>query len=126
MGMLDQEHRMNVIKSTYPALYVVMWSILEGNTREKTWMDQHMKTLHITKENHAAIKDSIQGLENVRSISLKDQERFTSPWAIGMADEEKFERTVSLVGRLLRDDIQLQALYHMLVMMKPPETHPSI
>ena len=122
IGVLNEAERTNVINSTYPALYVVMWSILEGNTREKTWMDQHMKTLHITKENHAAIKDSIQGLENVRSISLKDQERFTSPWAIDMADEDKFERTVSLVGRLLRDDIQLQALYHMLVMMKPPET----
>ena len=80
MGVLNQEERMDVIKSTYPALYVVMWAILEGNTREKTWMDQHMKTLHITKENHAAIKDNIRGLENVRSISLKDQERFTSPW----------------------------------------------
>ena len=90
MGMLDQEQRMNVIKSTYPALYVVMWSILEGNTREKTWMDQQMKTLHITKENHAAIKDSIQGLENVRSISLKDQDRFTSPWGLDTADEYQF------------------------------------
>ena len=56
---------------------------------------------------------------NVRSISLKDQERFTSPWAVEMADEDKFERTVSLVGRILRDDIQLQALYHMMVMMCP-------
>ena len=82
-------------------------------------MDQHLKTLHTTKESHEAIKDYIKGLENVRSISLKDQERFTSPWAVEMADEEKFERTVSLVGRLLRDDIQLQALYHMFVMMRP-------
>jgi len=119
MGMLSSDVRREVLNCTYPALYVVMWAILEGNTREKTWMDQHMKTLHITKENHSAIKDYIHGLENVRSISLKDQERFTSPWAVEMADEEKFERTVSLVGRLLRDDIQLQALYHMFVMMRP-------
>ena len=54
---------------------------------------------------------------------MKDQERFTSPWALDMADEDKFERTVSLAGRILRDDIQLQALYHMLVMMKPSEKH---
>ena len=78
-----------------------------------------MKTLHTTKESHAAIKDYIKGLENVGSISLKDQERFTSPWAVEMVDEEKFERSVSLVGRLLREDIQLQALYHMYVMMSP-------
>jgi len=119
MGMLSSDVRREVLNSTFPALYVVMYAILEGNTREKTWMDQHMKTLHITKENHAALKDYIRGLENVRSISLKDQERFTSPWAVEMADEEKFERTISLVGRLLRDDIQLQALYHMFVMMRP-------
>eukprot|EP00092_Neocalanus_flemingeri_P047627 GFUD01054044.1.p1 GENE.GFUD01054044.1~~GFUD01054044.1.p1 ORF type:complete len:870 (+),score=180.42 GFUD01054044.1:39-2612(+) len=120
IGVLDRDVRREVLDCTYPALYVVMWAILEGNTREKTWMDQHMKTLHVTKESHAALKDYIRGLENVRSISLKDQERFTSPWAVEMADEEKFERTVSLVGRLLRDDIQLQALYHMFVMIRPP------
>eukprot|EP00092_Neocalanus_flemingeri_P106433 GFUD01136567.1.p1 GENE.GFUD01136567.1~~GFUD01136567.1.p1 ORF type:complete len:565 (-),score=121.26 GFUD01136567.1:47-1741(-) len=120
MGMLSSDVRREVLNCTYPALYVVMYGILEGNTREKTWMDQHMKTLHVTKESHAALKDYIRGLENVRSISLKDQERFTSPWAVEMADEEKFERTVSLVGRLLRDDIQLQALYHMFVMIRPP------
>ena len=82
-------------------------------------MDQHMKTLHITKENHAAIKEKICGLENVRSISLEDQERFTSPWTVDLADEVKFYRTVSVLGRLLRDDLQLQALYHMFVMMSP-------
>jgi len=119
MGVLSSDVRREVLNGTYPALYVVMYAILEGNTREKTWMDQHLKTLHTTKESHEAIKDYIKGLENVRSISLKDQERFTSPWAVEMADEEKFERTVSLVGRLLRDDIQLQALYHMFVMMRP-------
>jgi hypothetical protein len=35
----------------------------------------------------------------------------------------KFERVLSLVGRLLRDDMQLQALYHMLVMLTPPATN---
>jgi hypothetical protein len=54
------------------------------------------------------------------SCCCQDQERFTSPWARELQDEVKFERAVSVVGRLLRDDIQLQALYHMLVMMTPP------
>ena len=35
-------------------------------------------------------------------------EKFTSPWAVAAEDEEKFERTVSSVGRLLRDDLHLQ------------------
>merc|ERR1712106_269443 len=112
MCLLSSDVRREVLNCTYPALYVVMWAILEGNTRCNTWMEQHMKSIHITKDN-------IRGLENVRSISLKDQERFTSPWAVEMADEDKFERTVALVGKLLRDDIQLQALYHMFVMMSP-------
>ena len=55
----------------------------------------------------------------MRALSLKDQEKFTSPWAVTDLDEEKFEKTISCLGRLLRDDIQLQALYHMLVMLSP-------
>ena len=119
MKEMNTNVRREVLNSSYPALYVVMYAILEGNTREQTWMNQHKKTLHTTKESHAAIKDYIKGLENVGSISLKDQERFTSPWAVEMVDEEKFEQIISLVGRLLRDDIQLQALYHMYVMVSP-------
>ena len=119
MREMSTDVRREILNSTYPALYVVMYAILEGNSKESTWMNQHKKTLHTTKESHEAIKDYIKGLENVGSISLKDQERFTSPWAVEMVDEEKFEHSVSLVGRLLRDDIQLQALYHMYVMMCP-------
>ena len=55
----------------------------------------------------------------MRALSLKDQEKFTSPWAVTDLDEEKFEKTISYLGRLLRDDIQLQALFHMLVMLSP-------
>ena len=58
-----------MLNSTYPALYVVMFAIMEvrmmimmmmimmiqGNTRERTWVDQQMKTLHVTKENHRAL-----------------------------------------------------------------------
>ena len=61
----------------------------------------------------------MQALQGVRAVSLKDQEKFTSPWAVTDLDEEKFDKTISYLGRLLRDDIQLQALYHMLVMLSP-------
>ena len=119
MSMLSTNVRKEVLNSTYPAMYVVFFSILEGNTREKTWKEQHDKTLQITKENHARLKNLIKPLEHVRSISIKDQERFTSPWAVEFSDEEKFEKTVSIVGRLLRNDKNLQALYTMLVMLTP-------
>ena len=58
-------------------------------------------------------------MENVRTISFKDQQRFTSPWAVEMADEETFDNTMMLIGRLLGQDIQLQALYYMLLMVTP-------
>lgn len=119
MNDLHCNVRREVLNSTYPALYVVFFSILEGNTRESTWKEQHFKTLQITKENHARLAAKIEPLGHVRSISIKDQERFTSPWAVTEIDEKKFEKTVSTVGRLLRDDRNLQALYHMLVMMTP-------
>jgi len=127
MAQLSVNTRKEMLNSTYPALYVVMFSILEGNTRESSWIEQHKKTIHITKENHRSVQAYIAGLENVRAISLKDQERFSSPWAVEMADEEKFERTIAILGRLLRDDLQLQALYHMLVMMTPsPRAPPEV
>ena len=61
----------------------------------------------------------------MRAVSLKDQEKFTSPWAVTDIDEEKFDKTISYLGRLLRDDIQLQALYHMLVMLSPCSANSS-
>ena len=119
MNILNSNVRGEVLNSTYPALLVVFFSILEGNTKEKTWKEQHDKTLQITQENHDRLTDKITPLVNVRAISLKDQERFTSPWAQNWVDEQKFEKIVSQLGRLLRDDKNLQALYHMLVMMTP-------
>ena len=55
MNDLHCNVRREVLNSTYPALYVVFFSILEGNTRETTWVDQQMKTLHVTKENHSSM-----------------------------------------------------------------------
>ena len=119
LGKLSTEVRRIVLNSTYPALYVVFYAILEGNTREKTWKRQHEKTLQITRENHEKLGLQIEALEGTRSIGLKDQDRFTSPWAVNMKDEKKFEKVLSVLGRLLRDDKNLQALYFMLVMMTP-------
>ena len=47
--------------------------------------------------------------------------RFCSPWAQSGQDEERFDKTISLVGRLIGADKRLQALYHMLVMLTPAE-----
>ena len=58
-----------------------------------------------------------QHLSNVRPVSIKDMEKFTSPWAVAAEDEEKFARTVSSVGRLLRDDLHLQVTKHKQVIL---------
>ena len=89
MNDLHCNVRREVLNSTYPALYVVFFSILEGNTREATWREQHFKTLQITKENHTRLAAKIEAMGHVRSISIKDQERFTSPWAVTRTDETK-------------------------------------
>ena len=71
MNILSSSVRGEVLNSTYPALLVVFFSILEGNTVEATWVAQHSKTLQITEENHHRLEDKIAELGSVRSISLK-------------------------------------------------------
>ena len=71
LGILSSSVRGEVLNSTYAALLVVFFSILEGNTKEATWLAQHAKTLQITKENHARLKEKIKPLVGVRSISIK-------------------------------------------------------
>lgn len=71
MSSLGSEVRSTVLNSTYPALYIVFFSILEGNTREATWFHQHKKTLHITENNHEMILHQLGQFINGRSISLK-------------------------------------------------------
>ena len=44
-------------------------------------------------------------------------EASASPWAMEFSDEEKFEKTVSISGKLLRDDKNLHAWYY--IMMTP-------
>jgi len=124
LSHLGTDVRRKVLHSTYPALYVLFFSILEGNTNSRTWMEQQRKTLYITQHTHSLIMEHVKGLTDVRSIGIKDQERFTSPWAEAKKDEEMFEKTISIIGRLIGDDKKLQALYHMLIMLTPAADTP--
>ena len=36
-------------------MMMMIMMMMQGNTRERTWVDQQMKTLHVTKENHRAL-----------------------------------------------------------------------
>ena len=71
LNILSSGVRGEVLNFAYPALLVVFFSILEGNTKESTWLAQHAKTLQITKENHDRLKEKINPLVGVRSISIK-------------------------------------------------------
>ena len=88
-------------------------------------MDQFDKTIFVPKKSRNAVKEHFVGLENVPPISYKDQARFTSPWAVDIEDEETFEETLRLIGRLLGQDHQLQALYYMLLMVTPSAFSPQ-
>ena len=92
MASLTTEVRRTVLNSTYSALYVVFFSILEGNTSEKTWLDQHKKTLYITPEHHEAVMDDLAGLASVRSISIKVKDSCTD------AVIKKIDLSLSIVG----------------------------
>ena len=67
MAALTTDVRREILNSTYPALYLVMFSIMEGNTREKSWIDQQMKTVHVTKENHKMLSDLVKVLIEIFS-----------------------------------------------------------
>ena len=71
MKSLKNDVRRTVMNFTYPSLYVICFSILEGNTRERTWVDQHKKTLYTTDENHKVMEPYLGDKKNVRSISVK-------------------------------------------------------
>ena len=71
MGILSSEVRKMVLNSTYPALYVVFFSILEGNASEVTWLDQHKKTIHITEHHIDIMQEQLMGFRHVRSINLR-------------------------------------------------------
>ena len=70
-GNLGTDVRRRLLHSTYPALYVIFFSILEGNTKSSTWIEQQEKTLYITSKTHSLIMHDYNGLTNVRSISIK-------------------------------------------------------
>ena len=55
-------------------------------------------------------------LQHVPPLSVMDVERYLTMTA---DNKNKFSMMVSRVGRLLRDDLQLQALYHMVVLLTP-------
>ena len=93
MASLSVNTRKEMLNSTYPALYVVMFSILEGNTRYKT---QTLNQTQITKKVFVLQSDwaiiitgSPVGLTSIRrrSISLrriivlfKDTSRASKMW----------------------------------------------
>ena len=63
-----------------------------------------------------------------RSFSLMNLNIFTSPWAVTIQEEEKFEATIEAIGRIIKDDIALGTLYSLLVLATPGDgyTHSAL
>ena len=118
MSALTTDVLSEMLNCKFPAIYVLFFSILEGNTRERTWIDQIRKSVHVSKECHRIMKNStfFEHLQHVPPLSVMDVERYLTMTA---DNKDKFSMMVSRVGRLLRDDLQLQALYHMVVLLTP-------
>ena len=79
-------------------------------------MDQRMKSVYFTKKYSQIIDKPFLSLQHVPPISITDMEYYIS---MTPEDMDKYFMTVSRIGRLLRDDLQLQALYHMVVLLTP-------
>ena len=59
----NTQPNINNKKSVYFAV-----SLNKHHHRESSWIDQHKKTIHITKENHRSVQGYIAGLENVSQL----------------------------------------------------------
>ena len=111
MSALTTNVLSEMLHCKFPAIYVLFVSILEGNTRERTWLDQHRKSVHVPNECNLIMKNNmyLEHLQHVPPLSVMDSECYLSLTAENKA---KVDMMVSRVGRLLSDDLQLQALYH--------------
>ena len=114
MSTLMTDVQSEILNRMTPATFMLMNCIAEGNTREKTCLDQQMKSIQSIKVCH-----HLRHLPHVPPLSLMDMEYYLPYLALLGEEEDKIHMTVSRVGRLLRDDLQLQALYHMVVMLTP-------
>ena len=98
MKYLSTNVKMDMLKTSFPATYIIFYAILENSNGKQA---------------------SSPGHGQAPNIRLKDMERFTSPWALDYADEVKFESTVRKLGEVVGSDTKLQVLYTMLVMITP-------
>ena len=73
MNQLSTDVRKTILNTTYPALYVVMYSILEGNKNKPNWIAQQQNTIHCTPENHKDLGGALTMFQFVRPSRLCDQ-----------------------------------------------------
>ena len=96
MKFISKAVKFSVLETGFPATQIIFYGLMETNN----WP----KPLYL-------------GPVKVDTIRMKDMERFSSPWAIDYADEDKFENTVNKVGKALGSDVKLQTLYSMLILI---------
>ena len=98
MKFISKAVKFSVLETGFPATQIIFYGLMETNNCPKP--------LYL-------------GPVKVDTIRMKDMERFSSPWAIDYADEDKFENTVNKVGKALGSDVKLQTLYSMLILITP-------
>ena len=98
MKFISKAVKLSVMETGFPATQIIFYGLMVTNN--------YPKPLYL-------------GPVKLDTIRLKDMERFSSPWAINYADEEKFENTVNKVGKALGSDVKLQTLYSMLILITP-------
>ena len=117
MKNLTIDVRNLVLSSTYPAIYLLGFSILEASRKQGSWLAQMTQTIHFTKDMRGAMEQLVPDLDNLPAINMYGVKKFT--WAQDRKQKYRFERTIEQVGELLKDDQRLQVLYNMLIMVTP-------
>ena len=80
MSALTTNVLSEMLHCKFPAIYVLFVSILEGNTRERTWLDQHRKSVHVPNECNLIMKNNmyLEHLQHVPPLSVMDSECYLS------------------------------------------------
>jgi len=118
---LPQHIRDIMFEATFPST-IGLWFAYLHSRRGAESLAKQENTLCCSDEFESYRAKNIPDIVNSRCIRLEDFELMTSPWAVNVDDEIKFESTIKTIGDILGGDFNLSILYFHMVLANP---HPG-
>jgi len=116
-GLADQDRNI-LFEATFPSTIGLWFAYLHARRNAKNLVQQE-KGLLCSSETEGYRRQNIPEIANSRSIRLDDFEIFTSPWAVNVEDEIKFESTITTVGDVIGKDYNISVIYFLMVLSHP-------